>query len=134
MKLIFWLLTNIKCFVKLKLLFQVCVCVCVCDQVRPKVVYQRATQHTFQSKFEKLKKFPKKFLIFQETELSSSNIEKFLYLFKKKQPFLVLPEMEPCFFEPKFVMLQETETANVFLIFQKRETPKKFLIFQETLF
>ena len=53
----------------------------------------------------------KKFLIFQEVELSSPNTEKIL-MFSQKKAFLILQKW------------------NV-LIFQETETPKKFLIFQE---
>ena len=36
-----------------------------------------------------------KFLVFQETELSSSNIKKIL-IFSQKKAFLIFLEMEPC--------------------------------------
>ena len=42
----------------------------------------------------------KKFLIFPEMELSSSNIKKIL-IFSQKKVFLIFPKMEPCTFQPK---------------------------------
>ena len=42
----------------------------------------------------------KKFLIFQEMELCSSNIKKNL-IFSQKKAFLIFPEMEPYTFQSK---------------------------------
>ena len=54
---------------------------------------------------KKTKKNPprKKFLIFPETELSRSNIKKFL-IFSQKKAFLMFPKTEPCTFQ---LILQE---------------------------
>ena len=40
---------------------------------------------------------PKKFLMFQEMELSASKIKTFL-IFSQKKPILIFPEMKPCTF------------------------------------
>ena len=57
---------------------------------------------TFQPKLEKIKKNPprKKFLIFQEMELSNSKIKKFL-IFSQKKTFPIFPKMETCTFWPQ---------------------------------
>ena len=86
----------------------------------------------------------KKVLIFQEMELSSSKIKKFV-IFSQKTAFLVFLEMEQApknkkkFAPSKFLLFQEMETPkkfiiffrrNAFLIFLERETLKKFILFQ----
>ena len=43
----------------------------------------------------KKKPTPQKCLIFQDMELSSSNIKK-IAIFYEKKAFLIVPEMEPC--------------------------------------
>ena len=64
----------------------------------------------FSVQAQKTKKSPlKKFLIFQEMELSRSNFKNFLY----------------------FLVFQEQKLRKKFLIFQEMKTLKKLLIFQE---
>ena len=110
------------------IILDVCVTRCVQKQ------YIRGLPSTlFSPSSKNFKNSPKNFSYFRKQNFLAL-ILKNSYIFSKKKAFLVLPEMEPCSFKPKFVILQETETAKVFLIFQNRETPKKFLIFQETIF
>ena len=74
----------------------------------------------------------KKFLVFQEMELSGSNIKRFL-IFSQKKAFLIFREM-------KLFIFQETKTRKSslyfrkgnFVAFQKTKIPKKCFIFQET--
>ena len=56
---------------------------------------------TFQPKFEKLKKIhpEKEFLIFQEIQLFSSNIEK-IFIFPQKKLFLFTRKWNPALFSP----------------------------------
>ena len=63
-------------------------------KINKKVVYFRATWHTFQPKPPKIKKkLPrKKVLIFQEMELSGSKIKKFIVFSQKRTP-----PPPPCF-------------------------------------
>ena len=74
----------------------------------------------FLSPSSKNKKSPprKKFLIFRETELSSSNIKKNL-VFSQKKAFLISREME---------------TPKKIPYISRNVSPKKMLIFQEVIF
>ena len=56
----------------------------------------------FYDQARKIKQNPprKKFLIFQEMELSSSNIKNTI-IFPQKKAFIKYLEMEPCTFQPK---------------------------------
>ena len=100
--------------------------------------------------------YSQKIPIFQEKEISSSNIKKTLISLKRKL-FLHSWKWNPALFNPglkkkkkkkkkkttqrKFTLLKETETSKKFiifsqkkavLIFQKTEVAKKLFIFQET--
>ena len=76
----------------------------------------------FQLKLKKIKKIhhEKKFLLFQEMKLSGSNIKKIL-IFSQKKAFLIFPKIEPCTFQPKLEIL-ENSVLRKFLIFRKIST------------
>ena len=61
----------------------------------------------------------KKFLIFHEMELSSSNIKKFLYFLT-----FAFPEMKPGIFQSKLKKLKKKKKKK-----KKKITPRKILIF-----
>ena len=82
----------------------------------------------FSSQDEKLKKIPsrKKFLMFQEMELSGSNIKEFIIFYQKKV-FLIFPEKH-CTFKAKLEKWKNPPPENV-LYFRKRKPQKNFLYF-----
>ena len=80
----------------------------------------------FKPKLEKIKKkdqLSKKFIL---TELSSSNIRKFL-IFSQKKAFLIFQEIKT---PKKFFIFQETELSYIL----GNGNPKKLLIFQKVNF
>ena len=61
----------------------------------------------------------KKFLIFQEMELSSSNIKTIL-IFSRKKVFFIFPEIGSCTFQPKLEN-KKIHLEKIFLYFRKRK-------------
>ena len=105
----------------------------------------RATWATFKPELNKSKKIhhpPKTNFIFPETELSSSNVKKYL-IFSQKVNFSYISGNGTLHFSPQAQKIRKIHPGKIpkkkifsqkkaFPIFQETETPNKLLIFQKT--
>ena len=70
---------------------------------------------------------PKKFVIFQEMEISSSNMEKILYFLKTKH-LLYFRKRNPALFSPR-LKNKKVHPEKISYTLQETQTPKKLIIF-----
>ena len=117
------LVCTVRCFSLKKIFifsnFLHILCSCMLGKVYRSSIFCSTLTHSL-SPIPKSKKKPprKKFLIFQEMELSSSNIKK----------ILIFSEMKPCSFQP---WASKFSLKKFLIFFLKKLALKKFLIFSQ---